>query len=455
MSAETVVSGGVSEPSARRQVGRSALARVIVLGVSTVLGIFTTQFIVVHFGEGAYTQYGMLVSLGMLLAFLDLGVGASLMNAISQSDDPRHDPHVRAVLIACLRVLVCSTAVLLALVVLVRLTGGFPAVFGGALLADGGSDSAALCLTLIACTMPLGVGQRILVGLARTHLWIVIMGLQAPIMFGLVVLLAHQVRGAGPYLPVVTYAVTFTLAAAAFVVAVRLLRPLSNGLLRDVLRPRVVRGARVISQAWPMLVQLIVTPIVMQTDRIILSHVSSVGEVARYNLASQLFSPIYAVASAAGLALWPIYAKARVSAASRDGAASRDSSPIPMSIAFALTALAAGLVLLALQSPLARLATGGKIGLSYLLCGAFVALMVVLAARYPLGMFLTDPKGMRFQAYFALLALPVNIGLSIVLAQRWGAIGPIVGSVVGFGIFGLVANLVYLRQRARQAVVLP
>ncbi len=71
-----------------KKVGRSAGVRVLVLPVSAILGIVNTRLIIEHFGQAAYAQYGLLVGIGSLLPFADLGVSAAVMNVVAGSDHP-------------------------------------------------------------------------------------------------------------------------------------------------------------------------------------------------------------------------------------------------------------------------------------------------------------------------------------------------------------------------------
>jgi hypothetical protein len=48
------------------------------------------------------------------------------------------------------------------------------------------------------------------------------------------------------------------------------------------------------------------------------------------------------------------------------------------------------------------------------------------------------------------LMLPVNLGLSWVLVGPLGAAGPVVGSVVGVGLFQLLANHLFVRRVLRE-----
>jgi hypothetical protein len=51
-----------------------------------------------------------------------------------------------------------------------------------------------------------------------------------------------------------------------------------------------------------------------------------------------------------------------------------------------------------------------------------------------------------------LAMLPVNLGISIVLTRRHGAVGPVVGSAVGVLVFHVAANWLYVRRARRSRV---
>ena len=127
-----------------------------------------------------------------------------------------------------------------------------------------------------------------------------------------------------------------------------------------------------------------------------------------------------------------------------------------MAVAFAVMAAGACL-LLAVASPwLSSIATGGRVHLSWWLVLSFSVFMTLQATKYPLGMFMTDAAGLRFQAFMSLVLLPLNLGLSIPLAIRWGAVGPVIGSAVSVLLCQVIANWIYVRRAtpvARNALV--
>lgn len=436
-------SSGAASSSAWAGVVRSGGSRLLVLPVAAVLGIVITRLLVDEYGPAAYAQYGLLVGIGALLPFTDLGMSAAVMNAVAGSADPARDDHVQRTLLTALRVLLASALVLAGVTLLISLAGWWPELLGEGLTTGNGSAVAAACLLLIALGIPVGIGQRMLIGLGRNHVAVLLLGLQTPIVLGVLLVLVGTGSRAGGAVAAIPYAVTLGLSVVCTWLAARRLRPAVRGALRQLPRLRTRRGAPVFDVAWPMLVQMIAVPLAMQSDRLVLSHVRGTTALAQYNLAAQMFTPVWAVVNAAGFALWPVFARAR--------AEGRQSSPYPLALAFAGGGAVAVLVIGAASPWLAELATGGEVGLTVSLVVCFAALMVVQAAKFPLGMFLTDARGLRFQALMITLMLPVNLALSLLLAERWGPVGPVVGSLVGVTVFELLANAVYVRRRLRRS----
>lgn len=426
---------------------RSAGVRLLILPVSAVLGIVITRLVIENYGTAAFAQYGLLVGIGALLPFADLGMSAAVMNAVGASDSPGTDPSVRRVLVTAVRVLVGSASVLVLVSLTITTFGWWPLLLGAGLVPGSGPLVAMLCLVLIALAMPVGIGQRILSGLGRNHVSIAVLGLQTPLVLTVVLIFLWWDVPAGPAIALVAYGATLLLSIVCTLVAARMIGPVATDVLRLVPRLRTFRGARVFDVAWPMLVQMIALPIAMQTDRIVLSHRAEAAALAEYNLAAQMFTPIWAVVSAAGVTLWPVFARAR--------ARGDRSSPFPVAWGFgAFAALLA--VGVAVVSPwLADLASGGVIELGGLLVVSFAALMTLQGFKYPLGMFMTDVRGLRFQALMIVVLLPLNVGLSWYLAGPLGAAGPVIGSVVGVATSQVLANVFYVRWRLRSPAGAP
>ena len=167
-------------------------------------------------------------------------------------------------------------------------------------------------------------------------------------------------------------------------------------------------------------------PLAYQSDRLILSHVSSVTQLAVYSAGAALFAPALSLVSAGGQSLWPIFV--RTGLASLGGNLRRQF----------FTALT-GLVAFGVVLGVALVLVGPSIGTWMLRSGAavpvglmasFAAVLIVLSAHYPGGMLLTDSAGLRFQAKASVAMLMMNVALSLVLARRLGAAGPVLGSAI-------------------------
>jgi hypothetical protein len=122
-----------------------------------------------------------------------------------------------------------------------------------------------------------------------------------------------------------------------------------------------------------------------------------------------------------------------------------------MSLIFGAVAAGLALAVSLASGWLADLASGGRIHLGLPLVAAFSLFLVVQAMKYPLGMYMTDARGLRYQAIMIVTMLPVNLAVSIALARQLGAVGPILGSVIGVLLFQVAASWIFVsRDRRRQ-----
>ena len=113
---------------------RSAGARVGSLAVSAILGIFITRTIVEQFGLPAYAQYGLLIAIGSLLPFADLGVSAAVMNAVGGSDHPATDDRVHRVLVTAFRATTAAGLTIVLASIILTATGAWGSLLGSSLL---------------------------------------------------------------------------------------------------------------------------------------------------------------------------------------------------------------------------------------------------------------------------------------------------------------------------------
>ena len=349
-------------------------------------------------------------------------------------------------LTTAIRVLLASALIIATIGVVIGLSGLWPTLLGSKLM-DGGGVTATLCLLVYAAALPLSVGQRVVVGMGRAATQVISQGVVSPALTCMLLLAVVTRLEAGNAVSVMSYAANTLVSIMCVVVAWRATRPLLADAMRDVPRLRQVRGVRIVDTAGPSLVQSLIIPIAFQTDRLLLSHLGGGQTLAQYNLAAQLFNMLTQTIAVTGVAMWPHFAKAR--------ADSRVESPFGAAGTFATMGGALGLAM-ALAAPwAAHVISSGKVVLPLALLAANVANVVVEAAKQPLGMYMTDPRGLRAQMLPIIILVPMNLALSWALIAPLGAAGPIAGSVIAVIVCQLVPYALWvsadLRRRAALA----
>jgi O-antigen/teichoic acid export membrane protein len=425
-------------PRLVRTIGSTALAKILVMGLSGLLGIINSRLIIQHFGVDAYTQFGLLTSLPALLPFADLGIGAVVVNAVAGSSSAKSDVYARRAIVTAVRILMISGGVILAIAGIITLLGLWPTLLGAGLMKSGGSLAAFLCLAIFGLALPLTVGQRILVGLRKTTVQVASQAVVAPFLLLCVISVIALALPAASWVPIFSFLANAVGSIVCLVVAGRALRPQFGIAAREIFHPKLAPSVPSLAVAWPMLAQMLALPIAMQTDRLLLSHLTRGTQLAQYNLASQLFGIVLSTIFAAGVAFWPIYARAR--------AAKRIESPLKPTMWFFLGGLAFALVLAVLSPFLAGYISSGKIVLDPWLIGGFIVFVAFQAAKYPIGMYMTDARGLKFQIVPILIMVPLNLGISWWLIGVVGAGGPIIGSAVSVLLCQIIPNFLYVRR---------
>ena len=435
-----------SKPSKRPRslwttVGSTAAAKVCVMGISGLLGLFTSRLIIQHFGTDAYAQYGLLTSFPALLPFADLGMATIVINAVAASHAVHTDRFVRSAITTAMRIMIVAGAVIVAIAAAITLLGFWPALLGEGLM-KGGSLGAFACLAVFGLVLPLTIGPRILVGLNKTGPQIASQSVVAPFIFLSVTLAVAVSAPVGNYLAVLSYLGQALVAIICLTMAGYAIRPQLGQAVRDIPRLREVPSLSAFNLAWPMMVQMLAGTIAMQTDRLLLSHLTSGDELAQYNLSSQLFGLVLQSIMAGGMALWPFYARARANSELR--------SPFKPALVFGGLGLLMAVVLAYVSPWIAGFVSDGKIVLDGWLVGGFIAFVALQALKYPLGMYMTDKRGLQFQVVPLLIMVPLNLGISWWLIDVVGSGGPIIGSAVAVLLCQVLPDIWYVRRDLRR-----
>ena len=412
--------------------------------ISLVCGVITTRMILGETDIQHYALYSLLITIPSLLTFTDLGSGAVLVNAVATSDDIRTDRRLRLQITSVGRVLLMFATGLMLINTVLLVTGGWRALFGDAGAIPGAALAAFLCVTLFSLSITLGVWFRILLGQRRNHIVILVQGMISPVTLGGVwLMLTFGGRDFDSYLAIASYGASLFSAIVGFALVTRSTAPLIPDALRMLLRFRSVRGVRVMDVGWPMLAQMVTYPIAVGSQRYVLAQFGTPTDVAEYGVAGQVFFALNGLVMAAGVALWPQFARLRHKGELRRG-------PFLLSLIFA-GAIAAATFLVWWVSPwLFGFITQGELEVRTLTIFAFGCMIMLTAAVYPLGMFIMDKPGIRFQVVPTLAMATVSIILSLVLTPILGIVGPLIGVSFALIVCQIIPYSIYIhRHRER------
>lgn len=423
-------------------------ARGVTMVVSLVCGVITTRMILGETDVDHYALYTLLITIPSLLTFTDLGSGAVLVNAVATSDDVRTDKRLRLQVTSVGRILLMFASGLMLINTVLLVTGGWRALFGDAGAIPGAPLAAFLCITLFSLTVTLGVWFRILLGQRRNHLVILVQGLISPVtMGGVWLMLTFGGRDFDSYLAVASYGASLLTAVIGFLLVTRSTAPLIPDALRVLLRWRRVPGVRVMDVGWPMLAQMVTYPIAVGSQRYVLAQYGTPTDVAEYGVAGQVFFALNGLVMAAGVALWPQFARRRHRGELRRG-------PYLLSLLFGGAVAAATLFVWLIGPWLFEFITRDELEVRTSTILSFGCMIMLTAAVYPLGMFIMDKPGIRFQVIPTLAMAAVSIVLSIFLTPLLGIVGPLLGVAFALIVCQVIPYVIYIH-RHRERLLAP
>ena len=399
---------------------RAFVLRIVTLPVSGLAGLLAARATVSALGVGGFAVFALVVGLAALVPIGDLGVGAAVTDAVARRRELGVEG-VQRVLRTSLRVLV-GVAAALSVAAWGCAAMGWWAPLLGLPASQEVEVAVGAALTLFAAGLPLGLSSRVLLGAERNDIALAFQG-GSGVLTLLIVLLAAGIRA-----PLWAFASAPSAGAALAAAAAWPKASAASQLsLRETVRFAAQRGragATIAHLARPMVVITAAQPIAFQSDRLLLSHLSTLDQVAIYALAMQISAPFLGLIWAAGMSLWPVFARRR-----NNQPVSRHELLTLTGVFSSVGALLA-VVLIAAGPWAAHFVSKGQIHVGYGVFVAFGALLLVHASYFPTGMLLTDPSGLRFQAVTSVFMLVVNLLVSAVLALSLGAPGPILGSVL-------------------------
>lgn len=407
---------------------------------SLVCGVAAARLVLGVAGTEQYALMTMLVALPSLITFSDLGTGAVVVNSIATATDVRNNEYLERQVTTVVRVILIFVAAVALVSSILLVTGGWRFVLGAAYIDKNSSTAAWLCALVYCGTASLGIWQRTLLGLGKNPTIILLQGIISPLSL-LMVWLTLTTRDPEFYsfLALSTFVATFATATLGIIIADRYTAPLLREVARRVFHPRKFPGVRVMNVGWPMLIQLLSAPLSIALPRYIMAQSVGPVELAQYALAGQVFFALQALVSAAGVSLWPSFARARASKAQVRG-------PHLLSVIFGLAAVLATVTMIAIGPWFFAIVSSNKVEVPTSLILAFGTMVLLQAIVYPLGMFIMDPPGIRFQVIPALAMTLSTVGLSAISTPHLGVLGPSLSNAASVCLFQVIPYLIYIRR---------
>ena len=396
-------------------------ARVAVLPVQAVSLAVSTYLTIRTVGTTSFATVGLLIGLGSLFAFLNLGTSAAVSNAAGESR-VIHDRRLFPVLVSATRATIVAGALTTAIALGVAFLGLWPRLLGAgnaSLLTVG----AVTVIASVCLLQPLGQGATILMATGRTVTATLAAAATSVTMLALVGA-AAILHASAIFFVIAPFGAQLIVAAVTCVVAGNAINIQARDLLSATINPNY-NGARIGHEARPTLVMWILLPLAYQTDRLLLNHLSTASQLASYNIASQFYMALFSIVAAGSAAMWGHFSHAR---------ASNELPDVPdfvrLTVGFAAfgTLLAVGYLLF---TPwLSRLVSGGAISVSFWLALPFGILLIAQAAHQPSAMVQTDAPGLRFNACAVAVMTILNLTLGVLLTPALGAPGPVLASAI-------------------------
>jgi O-antigen/teichoic acid export membrane protein len=419
----------------------SALARILGFIPQGIATLVASHLILTHYGVDAFSSYALIVSVLLLIPLNNLGAGASVTQVIAAhgiKDDLSLRTGVTAV-----RVMGGSAAVVCVVSLGLGLGDLWPKLLGDS---SGSNSFVAAAVILYGLGFVPGLGQSVFLATGRNHLTIVAQ-VTNTVLAAVFVYVMHLGNYNANLLVTIPALAILLVNLVTFVWSQQVTRFPWITAIRRAPYPKRFPGARVRSIAIPMLITSLALPLAFLADRIVLSQVSTKGEVARYALVLQLFAPVTGLIVAAAQPLWPMFTRAR--AEGKGGPAMK-----VVLGAFLGATLVINVILVVLADPVGRVISDHKISLGYGLPTLAAAVTLLQAVAMPVAMSLVDPRGARLVAITTVITVPVNLYASVVLARQWGAPGPLVSMLVVGLVVQIIPWLAFSIRRSRSGEVI-
>jgi len=414
----------------------STLAAAVARGVNLVVSFISVPLTVGYLGRDRYGVWVTISSLLIFLSFADLGLGSSLLNALS--DAFGREDRARA------QRYVASAFWLLAMIALllwIPFASGHQWIaaqlFSGtgdtSVLAEA-SSAVLVAVTVFFLNFPLNLYNQVLTAYQQrtivnicaiiTSIGNLIAIIAVIFLRGGLVWLVLAYSGCGLLVSIITSIWLYGYSKPWLKPSIR---AVDSSLTRNLF-----------GSGWMFLVTSVFWMVNLQTDNLIISHYLGPGEVTPYSIAYRLLSYAVIFQSFAVVALWPAYTEARargdvawIQRAFRANLIFSFVSSLPLLIIFTV-----------LGQTIVRW-WAGQVAVPTFSLLIWMAIWNLMLATVSAGSFLLNAFGrLKGMTIYGSVTAVINVILSVILVRRWGVNGVVFASVASVGLFSYLPTLI-------------
>jgi O-antigen/teichoic acid export membrane protein len=426
------------------RVGRTATTTLIARVVTITVSIVSVPLILHEVGATRFGLWSTITSAVALLNLADLGIGNSLLNAVTSGRARGDERGTIGLVSTATFAFVAIAGVLLVALVVATLTVDWSQVFR-VTSTRAASEAAPTFFVVglaVVFALPLSVSSKVQLAFQEgyvTQLWGI--GGQLAALAALLIAVADRaslpvIAGCGLLVPVAAQAGN---SVQMFAGTHRDLRPRKSAIDSAVAHNLLSGGALF------MFLQLSWTA-AFASDNLIIDRILGSAAVTGYAVPYRAFTAVATLAVLPLAALWPAYT---------DAAVRHDWPWLRRSVArtvTAMTSIGVALAVLALFTarPLLAAWIGKTTKFSTPLLVGFSIWILLFCVGNALGLYFNALGVLRFQVVTVAAMVVANIVLSIVFVRAWGISGAIYGSVVSYTVIVVGPYAWYLRRHLRE-----
>lgn len=421
-----------------RRVALTVLASAAAKGASLLTTIVSVPLTVRYLGAERYGLWMAIGSIVAMFSFADLGIGNGLINAVSEAHGRNDRDGARRSVSSAFFILAGVAALVAAAFALVYPWVPWHRIFNvkTAIAVQESGPAMAAFVFCFALNMPLGVVQRVQLGYQEGFASSIWQCVGTAISLAALLLVIY-LRGGLVWLVLsVSGAPTIALLANHLDMFYR---------RRPWLRPRlgavsINAASRICRLGGLFLTLQIAMALAFSSDNLVAAQLLGAESVAQYAVPFKLFAIPTALLAVVLTPLWPAYGEA-ITRGDTDWVA----RTLRRSLKFAATGgAAAAAVLIVFGKQILLRWAGPSIHPTFMLLLGLGAWTVLGACGTCLAMFLNGVNVVRFQAVTAAVMAVCNLGLSILLAHRFGVAGIIWGTVIAYTTCTLIPIAIWI-----------